>query len=159
MVCVIVKRRAPRLAVVAAAGLAIAAVYRLRKPESVVQPVLIRVGFGSWGSGATLTGRAANRRRPRSPVWNARLDLLTDWEFKKRYKVARAVFADMVQRLRPTLEPDHEMARRSSGSPVTTELQLSMTLRFMAGASHNQPATRPRSLRSPCTCSPYLNVA
>ena len=43
MVCVIVKRRAPHLAVVAAAGLAIAAVYRLRKPESVVQPFL-----GTW---------------------------------------------------------------------------------------------------------------
>jgi len=106
MVCVIVKRRAPRLAVVAAAGLAIAAVYRLRKPESVVQPVLIRVG-----SGATVTGRAANRRRPRGPVWNARLDLLTDWEFKKRYKVARAVFADMVQRLRPTATGGIEQRR------------------------------------------------
>jgi hypothetical protein len=67
---VTVQRHVPRLAVVAAAGLAIAAVYRLRK-QSAVHPVLIRVGFGAWGSGATVTARSvffATTRESRGAV-------------------------------------------------------------------------------------------
>ena len=54
---------------------------------------------------------------------------------KVRYKVGKATFDEMVEKLRPILEPNRTRAVASSGSPVTTELQLSMTLRYMAGAS------------------------
>ena len=58
---------------------------------------------------------------------------LSDAQFVRRYKVRKSTFNMMVARLRPELEPDENFARRSSGSPVTTELQLSMTLRALAG--------------------------
>ena len=45
----------------------------------------------------------------------------------------KVMFAKMVDKLRPVLEEDHTRATASSDSPVTTELLLSMTLRWLAG--------------------------
>ena len=43
------------------------------------------------------------------------------------------------------LEPDEKQAVLSSGSPVTTELKLSLTLRFLCGACHDHAADYPVS--------------
>ena len=90
-------------------------------------------------------GRLANRRRRRMDFTRERMEALTDKEFKCRYKVGKQVFMKMVEKLRPVLEPDMLQAQRSSGSPVTTELKLSLTLRWMCGACHDQAAEYPVS--------------
>lgn len=88
----------------------------------------------AWESGFTVEGRAPNKPRRRM-LWQHRLHDLSDIEFLKRYKVRKHTFDKMVTKLRPLLEPNHVRSRASSGSePVTTELQLSMTLRWLAGA-------------------------
>ena len=87
-----------------------------------------------WESGFTVEGRAPNKhRREREVFMQKRMRDLSGKEFLRRYKVRKSTFKMMVARLRPELEPDEKFARLSSGSPVTTELQLSMTLRALAG--------------------------
>jgi hypothetical protein len=87
-----------------------------------------------WERGFTVEGRAPNRHRGGRDVFmQNRMRDLNDIEFVRRYKVRKSTFDMMVEELRPVLEPDKSFAIRSSGSPVTTELQLSMTLRALAG--------------------------
>ena len=87
----------------------------------------------AWESGFTVEGRVSNKRRRRM-LWQDRLSDLSDSDFLKRYKVRKVMFDKMVRKLRPLLEPNHVRSRASSGSePVTTEIQLSMTLRWLAG--------------------------
>ena len=90
-------------------------------------------------------GRLANRHRIHMNFTRERMEALTDKEFKCRYKVGKQVFMSMVEKLRPVLEPDEKQALRSSGSPVTTELKLSLTLRFLCGACHDHAAEYPIS--------------
>ena len=88
----------------------------------------------AWGVGDVVVGRLANQHRNlRWGFWEARLNALDDNAFKRRYKVGKVVFKRMVEALRGRLEPDHTRAIASSGSPVSTELKLSMTLRYLAG--------------------------
>jgi len=96
-----------------------------------------------------VNGRLANVRRTRMDFTRERMNALTDKEFKSRYKVGKRTFMAMVEKLRPELEPDAKQAVCSSGSPVTTELKLSLTLRYLCGACHDHAAAYP----SPsCAC-------
>ena len=96
-----------------------------------------------------VNGRLANVRRTRMDFTRERMNALTDKEFKSRYKVGKRTFMAMVEKLRPELEPDAKKAVCSSGSPVTTELKLSLTLRYLCGACHHHAAAYP----SPsCAC-------
>ena len=117
-----------------------------------------------WECGFTVEGRAPNRHRAARDVFmQDRMRDLNDKEFVRRYKVRKSTFNMMVDRLRPHLEPDENFARLSSGSPVTTELQLSMTLRALAGTlggacdtvslpfSQSPPSITPAPRRSPLT--------
>ena len=117
-----------------------------------------------WERGFTVEGRAPNKhRRARDVFMRNRMRDLSDTEFVRRYKVRKSTFNMMVARLRPELEPDDKFARLSSGSPVTTELQLSMTLRALAGTlggardtmslpfSQSPPSITPAPRRSPLT--------
>lgn len=61
------------------------------------------------------------------------------------YNIWKRTFMRMVEKLRPVLEPDESKAVCSSGSPVTTELKLSLTLRFLCGACHDHAAEYPVS--------------
>ena len=59
--------------------------------------------------------------------------------FKRRFKMTRPLFDDLVDRIKPIVEVDDrgkEMAERSSGSCVPAALQLAATLRWLAGANH-----------------------
>jgi len=113
-----------------------------------------------WERGFTVEGRAANKLRGgREDFMQKRLRDLTGAQFLRRYKVRKSTFKKMVARLRPVLEPQHRFARSSSGSPMTTEVQLSMTLRMLAGTlsgtrdtvsllfSRSSPSTTPRAAR------------
>ena len=80
--------------------------------------------------------RSANRGRTRL-VWDVHDSNLTDFEFRRLYRMERPTFRALCDRLRPRLTCDTEMGRRGSpGGPVAPELKLSMTLRFMAGGSY-----------------------
>lgn len=71
--------------------------------------------------------RAQHVQRKRMD-WTARRDGLGNKEFRRRYKLTKEAFADMCQELRPALEPP-----TGTTNPISTELALSMTLRFLAG--------------------------
>ena len=70
--------------------------------------------------------------------WSERREELTDKEFCRRYKVTKAQFAQISSDLRLLVgrSAKDPAARRSSGSGVTTDLCLSMTLRYLAGGSY-----------------------
>jgi hypothetical protein len=59
--------------------------------------------------------------------------------FKRRFKMNRPQFDDLVEKIKPIVEVNDrgkDMARRSSGSFVPAALQLAATLRWLAGAHH-----------------------
>lgn len=65
--------------------------------------------------------------------WATRRDGLTDVEFVQRYKVTKKRFASLSADLDPYLKP---MPHRSDGTnALSTDLKLSMTLRFLAGGA------------------------
>ena len=68
-----------------------------------------------------------------------KLYTLAPKEFKRRFKLNRPLFDDLVEKIKPIVEVGKrgkEMAKRSSGSFVPAALQLAATLRWLAGAHH-----------------------
>ncbi len=66
-------------------------------------------------------------------VWKKRLNSLSEKEFVMRYKISKATFKDLADKIRPYVGV-HTMdrfARSSAGSAITTELCLSLTLRWL----------------------------
>ena len=84
-----------------------------------------------------------------------RMDGLTDSEFKGRYKVWKRTFQNIADKLRPVLEPNHARAIASSGSPVTTELMLSITLRLLAGTPPRLHKSSPKINAGPTSLNPH----
>jgi hypothetical protein len=60
----------------------------------------------------------------------------SDEVFEMMFRLCREDFYVLVEKIEHILEPNHEMARRSSGSPIRTEMRLMITLRILAGASY-----------------------
>ena len=87
------------------------------------------------GPSAVQRPRERNSERPRLD-WAAHNERLTDREFCRLYRMCRASFVELVGRLRDRLSRDDDMGRRSSSGAISVELQLSMTLRFLAGGSY-----------------------
>ena len=59
--------------------------------------------------------------------------------FKRRFKMSRTMFGDVVEKIRPIVEPDNfgiTRRHRSSGSLVQAELQYAPSLRWIFGASY-----------------------
>ena len=75
-------------------------------------------------------GKKGNVRRRRMD-WQARVEELSDPEFTARYRLNKKGFRMLANRLRPKLEPK---TRRSN--PLSVELQLASTLRYLAGGHH-----------------------
>ncbi len=70
-------------------------------------------------------------------IWRHRRNGLSDNEFMKRYKLSKSGFARLCHKLRPYVgtKRNNKHARNSSGSGITTEICLSMTLRYLSGGS------------------------
>jgi hypothetical protein len=68
--------------------------------------------------------------------WAERCAELTDAEFRRTYRMDKSAFRHLLEVLAPSLSGDVPMAVRSSGSAVAPALQLSMTLRYLAGGSY-----------------------
>lgn len=67
------------------------------------------------------------------------LEFVRSWDdrmFERLTRMGRVDFYPMLATLEPLIAKNAEMARRSSGSPVSPELQLLMTTRILAGASY-----------------------
>lgn len=54
--------------------------------------------------------------------------------FHRQTRLQREDFYNLVKNLEPILEANSNMGKRSSGSPITAELQLAITCRILAGA-------------------------
>ena len=63
-------------------------------------------------------------------IWENRCSSLNEHEFVKRYKVTKEKFAEMVKLISPMIKA---RGQGGAGGPISTELKLSMTLRFLAG--------------------------
>ena len=92
-------------------------------------------------AGTRVVDRAANRTRARM-VWSERRDNLSDLEFTRRYRLNKKSFKKLCTLLRPKLT-----ARRVGQNPVTVELKVSMTLRYLAGGSYLDIAGAPLVIR------------
>lgn len=70
-------------------------------------------------------------------VWKLRVAGLDDIEFVQRYRLTKRAFKMVADGIRGDCEPDHAQSRRGGGgnAPITTELQLSMVLRYLAGGA------------------------
>ena len=79
--------------------------------------------------------RAANRHRERAAKV-AEMDLFSDEEFKRQYRMSRASFNALLELLKPLITKNEEMARRSSGSGICPKARLALTLRWLAGGSY-----------------------
>ena len=86
-----------------------------------------------------LTGgpaRGPKRRQRMAFEWDEHVQRLNEKEFKARYRLHLASFNDLLQVLRADLETDEEMsalARPGQTTPVTPEVRLATTLRYLAG--------------------------
>ena len=89
-------------------------------------------------TGATVLDRAGNGRRPREAAMK-KLFGHSPKAFKRRFKVTKPRFMRLAELIRPFVEPDESgkaMAEVSSGSYIPAELQLAVTLRWLAGANY-----------------------
>lgn len=87
------------------------------------------------GTGSAVTSRDGNERRVRMD-WDKRRRKMKDNIFERTYRMSKAAFQCLLHTIGHALCIDESMATRSSGSAVPPELQLSMTLRFLAGGSY-----------------------
>eukprot|EP00951_Prasinocladus_malaysianus_P004139 scaffold29253_cov31-Prasinocladus_malaysianus.AAC.2 len=92
--------------------------------------------YVAWGLGMKVEGRDGNIHRIRMN-WPVRVASLSDSNFKRRYKVSKARFAEIANNIRSLVEAEnHHQARRSSGSSVSAEIKLSAFLRYLAGGHY-----------------------
>jgi hypothetical protein len=70
-------------------------------------------------------------------VWKDRVDSLTDAEFKRTYRMTLDTFNAVLDQIRSKISrKDPKKSRRDLHGAVAAELQLSMTLRYLAGGSY-----------------------
>ena len=70
-------------------------------------------------------------------VWEDRVASLTADEFKRTYRMPKATFDFVLERIRRRITSKApKKARRDTHGPVPAELLLSMALRFLAGGSY-----------------------
>lgn len=79
---------------------------------------------------AVCNHRGRYRRRIRM-IWEKRMYSLSDIEFRRRYKITRHRFRHLCGQLRPLLYPQNRGRHK-----IKVEIQLSMTLRFLAGGHY-----------------------
>ena len=84
-------------------------------------------------------GPQGKKRRPQSPFsWADHLALLTEKEFKERYRLDWSAFHDLLKLIRDDIMvQDEKQARYAKwGYLVEPEVKLAIALRYLAGGSH-----------------------
>ena len=61
---------------------------------------------------------------------------LTDFEFRRSFRMKQATFWKLVNHLRPSLEKDIEMGARSSSGSISIDVQVDSFLRILAGSQY-----------------------
>ena len=94
--------------------------------------------------------RPFRRRGTRGPTrlrsrmdWSIRFNVLTEKDFFQRYRMDKETFNEVVDKIKVDCEPKTDRHGRYKWSlnagrgalPITTELQLSATIRFLAGGA------------------------
>lgn len=65
------------------------------------------------------------------------VDKISDENFQTMFRMSRPVFRKLYEEISPLMnDVDEEMARRSSGSPISKMTKLYVTLRWLAGGSY-----------------------
>jgi hypothetical protein len=79
--------------------------------------------------------RSGNQLRDRASIlhWAHGLD---DLMFKRQFRLDRRDFMDVLRMIKSDISTNQQKAINSSGSPVTAELRLMITMRILAGASY-----------------------
>ena len=79
--------------------------------------------------------RAGNKKRDRTAIlkWAAELD---DKMFRRQFRLQREDFFYVLLKISGDISKNEKQARNSSGSSITPELKLMITLRILAGASY-----------------------
>lgn len=74
---------------------------------------------------------------PEKPArtWNDYADCLTEKEFRARYKIGKARFQWLVEKLRAPLEKNMNKDTAHPGQPITAEIRVAAGLRWLAGGS------------------------
>ena len=98
--------------------------------------------------------RAPNVHRDRAGAMRD-ISLLTDRQFKQRFRMSRNTFSGLLANIRHALEVNEVMATRSSGEPVYPYLQQCIALRYLAGGSYLDIAD---VYKVCCACHRNLNI-
>jgi hypothetical protein len=101
-------------------------------------------------------GRCGNSRRDRQ----ASILEVRSWDdvmFKRQFRLSRVVFNQLLGALHSTLRKDEKKATASSGSSISPELRLLITLRMLAGTwscqlpGHDLVSGLHRPCKRPCS--------
>lgn len=81
------------------------------------------------------------RRKPRNYHRNRgfaveEMDRLSEHNFQRMFRMDRSTFHEICEKLHPFLTRNELKARNSSGSVITTETRLAVTLRWLAGGCY-----------------------
>ena len=107
--------------------------------DNFIATVCVLVGTAVAYAVTNTVSRAANLHRDRAAAMK-RLADYTEAEFRRRYRMSRERFDNLVRIIRPFVEPMTAVAIAraiaSSGSVVKAELRLGATLRILGGGSY-----------------------
>ena len=85
------------------------------------------------GSGFAMRKGNVHRDRVSTLIWSKNLD---DLMFARQFQLCGDDFYFVLQKISSELRMNSQQARNSSGSAVSPELMLMITLRFLADASY-----------------------
>ena len=99
--------------------------------ETARNVLLTVVGAVAVSMAGPIVSKSRTKQRQRMH-WAKRRDGLDERGFKKRYRLSKAAFAALVVKISPLLERQWKF----TSNPVSVELRLSMTLRWLAGGHY-----------------------
>ena len=107
--------------------------------DNVIATLCVMAGAAVACAIAATASRAANTHRNREEAMS-RLEGYSDKDFVRRYRMSRERFNNIVEDIRPKVEPTTPLAIAraiaSSGSIIKAELRLGSTLRILSGGSY-----------------------
>ena len=112
----------------------------------VVVQVVVRHHVAAQDARPSKRRRSGPRRYGQRMQWT--YDELTDFEFARNYRMTKRQFAVLVTKISAARDKDGKLIltgvgkksrsrqKAASGAPIGPEIQLSMTLRWLAGGSY-----------------------
>ena len=109
--------------------------------NSVISTMMKEMKESSRRTRRKLARRLYNRRKPKNRhryrgFAIGEMDHISDRQFREMFRIDRDTFKWLEELIHPLILRDETMAKRSSGSAITTRTRLAVTLRWLAGGSH-----------------------